>query len=135
MSLDKAGGVKKCAAGDIGRGPDNDRPWYYAVYEMKGGRDEAAAEFISIAKDNGYTLTDNSAGVNVEDDLLYADKTSKQSPYSQLASGNVNLLVDVYGSKTHNGKNGYLCGVTKNDNPPKDKTTIRFTINLPESKR
>ncbi|HSX01289.1 MAG TPA: hypothetical protein VLF67_03525 [Candidatus Saccharimonas sp.] len=134
-SLAAVSAVKKCDMGDTGRGTDNKSPWYYAVYEVPGGMQEATSSVRSAAKQAGYNLKDGPEPVNPEDNKYYSDSASKQSPYSQLKDGKVDLSVDVYGSKTHNGEQGYLCGVTKNADPPKDKTTIRFTISLPEYRR
>lgn len=134
-SLAAVNAVKKCSTGDAGRGSDNNKPWYYAVYEVPGGMQGATDLVGKAAKQAGYTLKDGPEPVNPEDNKFYSDRTSKQNPYSQLQNGPIELSVDVYRSKTHNGEQGYLCGVTKNDNPPKNKTTILFTVDLPVFKR
>ncbi len=129
-----ADAAKKCSGGDTGRGTDSNVPRYYAIYEVPGDREKAAELVRVAAKQAGYTLKDGPEPVSPEDNKFYSDRTSKLSPYSRLQDGNVDLSVDVYGSKTYNGEGGY-CGVTKSNNPPTDKTTIRFTIGLPEFKR
>jgi hypothetical protein len=134
-SLMAVDAVKKCSRDDPGRGTDNNRPWYYAVYEVPGGRQEATGLVRTAAKQAGYTLKDGPEPVNPEDNKFYSDKTSKQNAYPQLRDGNIDLSVDVYGSSTYTGEGDQFCTVTRRDNPPTDKTTIRFTIGLPEFKR
>ena len=132
-SLADVGGVKKCSRGAEGRGPDNFEPWYYAIYEVPGDRKAAASLVRDAFKKNGYTLTDGPTPGNPEDNLFYGDKISKHNPYQDLEPGPIDLRLTVFGSKTYN-EGGAFCGVTGHDDPPTDKSTIRFTINLPAFK-
>lgn len=133
-ALAKAGAVKKCGAGDSGRGPSNDAPWYNAVYEVPGGEGEAAGLIRTAASEAGYTLKDGPEPGNPQDNKFYSDQSSKKSPYTDLESGSVNLRFTVFGSSVYNGESGSSCGLVKKDAPAQDKTTVRFTVNLPKFK-
>ena len=133
-ALVKAGGVKKCSRGDAGRGSDNDKPNYKALYEIPHNRSDAAKLISTIAQDNGFILSDNSANVNGGDNKDYIDRTSKHNPYSNLDSGYITLHATVYGSSTYTSADTQFCTVTKSENPPTDKTTIDITVNLPAFK-
>lgn len=134
-ALVKAGAVKECSRSASGRGWDNSEPRYHAIYEMPGDREEAVSLVRAAAQEAGYNLMDGPAPGNPQDNKFYSDQTSKQSPYAELKSGSINLQFTVFGSSTHTEKDDQFCTVTKRENPPKDKTTILFTINLPEFKR
>jgi len=131
-ALVKAGGEKECSRGDAGIGPDNTKPWYFALYQLPGDR-EAATELVrAAAKEAGYSLKDGPAPVNPEDNKFYSDQTSKKSPYSDLKPGNIDLRFTVLGSSTYTGKGDRFCTETRRENPPHDKTTVDFTVTLPE---
>lgn len=134
-SLQKIGAVKQCNRSAPGRGPDNTEPWYYAIYEVPGDREEATGLVRKAASEAGYALKDGPEPGNPQDNKFYSDKTSKKSPYAKLQSGNIDLRFTVYGSSTYTGEDDQFCTITRRENPPHDKTTIRLHVNLPEYKR
>lgn len=135
MSLAKVGAMKLCSRSSDGRGWDSRMPWYYVIYELSGNREVVTRIVLKTLEESGYQLSDGPYPVNPRDNKFYSDKSSKRSPFSELEEGNIDLRVTVFGGHAYNGEQGYLCGVSPSDNPPKDKTIIRFTINLPEFRR
>jgi|GEM_PF-2348937 len=134
-ALVKAGGVKVCSRGDAGRGSDNVAPNYAALFELPVDREGATKLLEATVREGGYELFDNSASVDAGDNKLYADRAGRISPYSDLESGEINLLATVFGSSTYTGNGDPFCTVTKRDNLPSDKTTVDITVNLPAFKR
>lgn len=134
-ALTKAGATKQCSRGDSGRGADNDRPNYMALYEIPGNADAATTLLHSVAKESGFNLVDGPYPPNPGDNRFYSDSVTKQSTYSDLQDGRVALIAEVFGSSVYNGKDNALCGVQKTDSVPHDKTTVDLTINLPAFKR
>lgn len=133
-ALEKNGGHKVCEQGDGGHGPDNIRPSYTALYEMPGDQQQAVENLKKIAKDNGYTLTDTSYRVNAEGSLHYGDESSKKSQYKELREGSVDLGFVVYKNKGYAGDNS-TCAVSEQTPPQIGKSTVSFSLNLPEYKR
>lgn len=99
------GGVKLCATGDSGRGPDNTSPHYGASYKLNFGKDRAIQLINSVAKQNGYTLThatpSNKGHLgSVADQFIdgwYFDDESKRNPYNDIEGGSIRLSFVVYG--------------------------------------
>jgi len=135
VALNKSGATKQCSRGDRGWGGDNTMPWYDAIYEVPGNRETATELLHKAAKESGYVLTQGKLPPSPEDNKFLEDRTSKKSAYSDLVDGNIVLTITIYGSHTFTGAGDQFCTVTKRDNPPTDKTTIQFTINMPEVKR
>lgn len=129
-ALIKEGAVKQCGRGDNGQGPDNRSPWYYAILEVPGNRQQAADTVHQAARESGFTLTNGPYPPNPKDNQFFSDKTSKASNYLGLKSGPVGLSVEVYGSGTYAGA-GKLCTVEDNVNSPTNMTTVMITIGLP----
>jgi hypothetical protein len=132
-ALNKIGAKKMCTRVDDGRGWDNEMPWYKGVFEVPGDR-QTATELVRAAfEGKGYHLTDGPYPLNPEDNKFYSDKTSKQSRYGNLKEGNVEVNLTVFGSKVY-AKGRQFCGVEDVSNPPTNKTTISFGLNLPAFK-
>jgi hypothetical protein len=134
-ALIQRGAAKQCSRGDTGRGWDNKSPWYKAVFEVPGNREEATELVRQAAEEDGYSLTETMGPGNPEDNKFYADKTSKRSSFSDLETGNLDFRVEIYGSSSHTDGKDPFCTVTKRDNPPLDRTTVDITLNLPAYKR
>lgn len=131
-SLVKSGAVKQCSRSDSGRGPDNNRPWYDAIYQIPTTRDGALAFLNQAAEQNGFHLTNSTTPANPGDNKFYGDTTSKHSTYTDLQDGNIEVAVTVFGSSTYTGDS--LCTVTKTANAPSSFTTVLLTVNLPRVK-
>jgi hypothetical protein len=134
-ALVKAGGVKKCSRGSDGLGSDNNRPWLYSIYELPGNSVAAAALARDVARDVGYSLKEAAPPANPEGKTFYSDNTSKKSQFSRLEDGNITLNLEVYSRHSYTGESDQFCTVTERDSTPSNKTTVRFTINLPAFKR
>jgi hypothetical protein len=133
-ALVDAGAVKNCSRGSTGRASDSNEPSYYAIYSIPSGRENATKVIMDATRETGYTLTVDESPADPQDNVFYADRTSKKSTYPDLQDGTVNLLVTVFGSSTHSGEGDEFCTVSKRDTPPSDQTTVRFTVNLPAYK-
>lgn len=128
-AMAKEGATKVCARGDNGHGPDNQKPWADAIYQVPGSHQQATETVRRAASAAGFSLVVDYPPINREDNSFYIDKTSKKSNYLGLGSGNVELLVEVYGSSVP--ADGNQCGVQSSANAPKDKTAVEVQINLP----
>jgi hypothetical protein len=111
--LARASGVKKCTLGDAGRVSDNTQPWYNVYYELPVGREGAIETINKVASDNGYKLShaskENRGTVPVADQYLdnwFYDTVGKQSPYSDLKSGKIELHFTV----NNDGPMNLACG-------------------------
>ena len=132
-ALIKAGGIKLCGAGDDGRGPDDRKPDYHAIFKIPGTRQQATELVMNATKGVGYTLGPGTLPADPKDNKFYADNSSKQSSYRDLQSGPVALDIEIFGSSTYTD-GGNFCSVTERENPPSDQTTIWVTVNLPSFK-
>lgn len=131
QALIAKGAVKQCDRSATGRGWDQSEPWYAALYEVPGNRNEAAELVSQAAKDAGYSLNEVFPDIVREDNRFFEDRTSKPSRISALENGNIEVIVEVYGSSTHTDGDDPFCTVTKRENPPIDRTTVDVTFNLP----
>jgi len=127
-ALVKAGGTKQSSGGDNGRTSDNRNPYYDSIFEMPIDRPAALTLINQVARDNSYSLVHASptnrgqlgAVADIYIDNWYFDNTSKNSSYSELEDGPVELAMK-------------LGDEDKPDRP--GHTTIRLSIYLPAFKQ
>lgn len=131
-ALLKAGAVKKCSTGNNTWEPTEHKASYMAIYEVPTSRDDAINFINNSIGQTGFQLTPNTPPPTPEDNLFYKDD-SKQSTYSDLEEGNIQLLLTVWGSKQHDPAN--KSGCTFKEGKPANGTTIDLTVNLPRLKR
>jgi hypothetical protein len=135
VALKDAGATRQCIRGDNGRGWDNDRPGYSAIYEVPGGVDHAEELLHRIAKDNGFDLTEEQITKPVDaGSEIYQDNT-KASRYPDLQSGVIELGIEIYEHKIYAGTGDQFCAVVTPQTPVNDKTTVWIGVNLPAFKR
>lgn len=132
-ALVRSGAAKMCSRGDAGKGPDNDEPWYTAVYEAPGGMNEAIELVKRAANQSGFNLVEGDLSPNPEDNKFYSDRTTKESSYNDLKDGPLELKIKLYGSKAYD-KASPFCAVSPEGYNGK-ATTISFSISLPEYKK
>ena len=131
-ALLKAGAVKRCSKGNTTWELTEYRASYSATYEVPTSRDDAINFINNSIGQTGFQLTPNTPPPTPEDNLFYKDD-SKQSTYSDLEEGNIQLLLTVWGSKQHDPAN--KSGCTFKEGKPANGTTIDLTVNLPRLKR
>ncbi len=129
-NLTLKGAAKLCSTEDSGRGLDNRRPWYHALYKVAGNKDIASQILLDAAKQSGFTLK-SIAPPNPEDNVFYEDRASVQSSHQRLKPGNVEFLTEIYGSKIFSG-DSQLCTVKNATGGQTSETLIDITVNLPE---
>lgn len=132
-ALKDAGATRQCIRGDNGRGSDNDRPGYSAIYEVPGSADRAKELIRKVAKHNSFDLTEQQ-NTEPRDSVTYRDDT-KASPYSDLQGGAVELGMQIYPDKVYAGTGDQFCAVVTPQTPVTDKTTVWIGVNLPAFKR
>ena len=133
-ALVKAGARKQCTRGDSGRGPDNSAPNYMALYEVPGKTDAAIALVQNAAKESGFNFTEGPYPPNPGSSKYYSDKTSKQSPYTDLEPGNIILIMSADENTKYSGDQ-YCTILKKKSGSDQNKTTVDLTVNLPSFKR
>lgn len=134
-TLTSKGGAKKCSTGDDGHGSDNLRPWYNAYYELPLSKEQATAVVKKAAEENGYYLAQASAEhrspilpADVYLNNWYFDDTSKQSTYSDLEDGPIQLGVGV---NAHGSDKACKTPLTIDGS----HTVVTVHVSLPDVKR
>lgn len=121
--LAQVGAVKKCSSGDAGRGPSNLEPRHTSRYEIAKDKVATEAAILKVAENNGFNLKHSDSPY--ESIEWYADRTTKDSPFSALKSGKVELVVSLYSNTKEKPlacfDGSYL---------PADATQTAFTITL-----
>ncbi len=131
-----ANGAKKlCSREDTGRGWDNRRPWYYAIFEVPGGREAATELALNTMKERGFVNFVGSAAPATPNDITtFSDKVSQRSSHIDLEEGPESVSLEIFYDSFYPTTGNLFCGVQETDNPPADKTLVRFTLSLPEYK-
>ncbi len=128
QSLIKTGAIKKCIQADTGRGSDNLNPWYNVVFETDLSKEKAFERVTNLAKEEGYSIAYTRSPNEYIDN--YSDETTKNSPYSDLQSGEIQLGVNFYSGGNNLGCSGGVA--VKYD---ANHTAIVLNVSLPEFKR
>lgn len=135
-ALAKAGANRVCTGGDDGKGWDNDVPYYGATYTLKSDKESVIKLADQIAQDQGFKLqhaspTNRGPLSSIADIYIerwYFDTTSKESPYTDLEKGTIQLTSSVAGPGEKNTCN-------QDEVLPADTTMVGFGVSLPEFKQ
>jgi len=98
-ALLQAGAKKVCENATNGRDPDNTEPSYNAYYQFSVGSEEAVHTLQRVTKENGYELRPTPSDDKTVQD--FEDRTSKDSTYTDLKPGKVELVASVYSDTTN----------------------------------
>lgn len=128
QTLVDAGGNKKTAGGDGGHGIDNSEPYYDTTYEMPLDKTKTVVLINEIAEKNGYKLTHASptnrghlgAVADIYISAWYFDNSSKQSSFPDLTPGPIKLAFKVG---------------DEDKAETTDKTSVRISVRMPQTKR
>ena len=116
------GAVKQCSKEDAGHGPDNYKPWYFAIYTVTKDRVATANLVRDAARQNGYSLVDRT-----DSNPLY-----DQSFLGAATKGNLSVSLLVHANREYVAANDSKnCTTTKQTSSSHDVTTFELSAELP----
>jgi hypothetical protein len=128
QGLMAAGAVRKCSSGDDGSGSDNVRPWYNVVFETSLPKAWAIKLALKVAGAHGYKPAYEQSPYEYID--WYLDKTSKQTTYSDLQPGKIELGINVY-----SGGDNLDCAGATTVTYDAENAAVVLNLLLPQFKR
>lgn len=126
QQLVESGAVKKCSTGDSGRGPDNQNPWYNAVFETGQSKDQAIAQVTELAKSHGFNLAQDTSPYDYITRL--SGSIDQKGEFTDLQDGHKQLKFSIY-----SGGENLSCSGTELHYGP-GNAAIVMTLSLPDFK-